>query len=77
MTKFDFSDARGTIPFHAGLLLDSSVGQVDYVITGLEKKMITVAVFLDISKAYDFSMNVGLIYRLLSLNCLPELIRLV
>jgi hypothetical protein len=37
---------------------------MEYVTSGFERKMTTIAVFLDISKAYDSTWHTGLIYKL-------------
>jgi Reverse transcriptase (RNA-dependent DNA polymerase). len=50
---------------------------MEYITSGFERKMTTVAVFLDINKAYDSTWHTGLIYKLLSMNFPGELIRVI
>ena len=50
---------------------------MEYVTSGFERKMTTIAVFLDISKAYDSTWHTGLIYKLVTMNVPGELIRVI
>ena len=49
----------------------------EYITSGFERKMTTIAVFLDISKAYDSTWHTGLIYKLLYMDFPGELIRVI
>jgi Reverse transcriptase (RNA-dependent DNA polymerase). len=48
---------------------------MEYVTSGFEKKMTTIAVFLNISKLYDSMWDTVLIYKLVSMNVPGELMR--
>ena len=50
---------------------------MEYVTSAFERKMTTVAVFLDISKAYDSTWHTGLIYKLVTMNFPVELIGVI
>ena len=63
-----------------GFMLGSSITHqltrlMEYVTSGFERKMTTIAVFLDISKAYDSTWHTGLIYKLVTMIVPGELIR--
>ena len=50
---------------------------MEFITSGFERKMATVAVFLDITKAYDFTWHTGLIYKLIQMNVPCELIKVL
>jgi len=49
----------------------------EYISSGLDKKCSTVAVFLDISKAYDSTWHTGLLYKLIQMHVPGELIKVI
>ena len=50
---------------------------MEYITSDFERKMTTIAVFLDISKGYDSTFHTGLIYKLVSMNVPGELITVI
>ena len=49
----------------------------EHISSGLDKKCSTVAVFLDISKAYDSTWPTGLLYKLIQMRVPGELIKVI
>ena len=60
-----------------GFMPGCSTRLMEYVKSGFERNMTTIAVFLDISKAYDSTWHTGLIYKLVTMNVPGELIRVI